>query len=253
MQSLRQRCERHWRIVVRGLDTVDHILRGRSTSISDSTTATPGLLPLRQVITILLICGPIYGLAMGSYAYTIGTRSLLEQAPQLFYSAIKVPLLLAITVSISLPSFFVINTLLGLRDDFGLALRAIISAQAGLTIILVSFFPLTLFVYSGLSDTTANHSFAVLFNAAMFGLASVSAQVLLAQYYRPLVARDHRHRWTIRLWIFVYAFVGIQAGFTMRPFIGGTNAPPEFLRRDSFQNAYVAVLKMTSEVIESWL
>lgn len=250
MRTLRKRCERHWRIVARGLDTVDHILRGRST-FEPKSESTSGILPIRHVLAILLICGPVYGVAMGSFGYAIGTRSLLEQLPQLFYSAIKVPLLLAITVIISLPSFFVINTLLGLRDDFGAALRSIISAQAGLTIILVSFFPLTLFVYSGLSDTSANHSLAVLFNAGMFGLASVASQLLLAHYYRPLLARDRRHRLTIRMWIFLYAFVGIQAGYTMRPFIGGTNAPPEFLREDSFKNAYVAVLNMVREVIES--
>ncbi len=155
------------------------------------------------------------------------------------------------TVGIALPSFFVLNSLLGLRDDFGEALRAIISAQAGLAVILVSLFPLTLFVYVSISGSAANHSLAVLFNAAMFGLASVSAQVLLRHYYQPLVQRDRRHRWMIRIWIFVYAFVGIQAAYTLRPFIGGANAPPEFLRSDSFQNAYLAIFRILGNVIEA--
>ena len=45
---------------------------------------------------------------------------------QVVYSAVKVPFLLLATFVISLPSFFVINTLLGLRGDFPHVLRALI-------------------------------------------------------------------------------------------------------------------------------
>ncbi len=119
------------------------------------------------------------GAAMGSYAWVVGQRTFAEQIPQLIYSSVKVPLLVAMTVAISLPSFFVINTLLGLRDDFREALRAIVSAQAGLAIILVSLFPLTLFSYVSLQPLDVSYQSAVLFNAAMLGLASISAQFLL--------------------------------------------------------------------------
>ena len=37
---------------------------------------------------------------------------------QVVYSAVKVPFLLFTTFLLSLPSFFVVNTLLGLRPDF---------------------------------------------------------------------------------------------------------------------------------------
>lgn len=232
--------------VVRGFNTVDQILRREN-------NAEERFIPLWRVVAILLVCGPIYGIAMGAYAYVVGARSFTAQVPQLIYSGVKVPMLLGMTVAIAMPSFFVLNSLMGLRDDFGEALRAIVSAQAGLAVILVSLFPLTLFVYASLANTPANHSTAVLFNAAMFGLASVSAQVLLRYYYKPLVSRDLRHRWMIRIWIFVYAFVGIQAAYTLRPFIGGPNAPPEFLRSDSFQNAYLAILRIVGSVFESFV
>ena len=62
---------------------------------------------------------------------------------QALYSALKVPLLLLATVGLSLPSFFILNTLLGLRDDFGTRARAIAASQAGLTVILVALAPLT--------------------------------------------------------------------------------------------------------------
>ncbi len=42
---------------------------------------------------------------------------------QVVYSAVKVPFLLMATFVLSLPSFFVVNTLLGLRSDFARVLR----------------------------------------------------------------------------------------------------------------------------------
>ena len=252
---------RHLQGVVRGFHTVDHVLRRRepderivgdksAVATSRSPIATVAhYLPLRRVIAIILVCGPVYGAAMGAYAFVVGERAFLDQLPQLLFSGVKVPILIALTVVISLPSFFVINTLLGLRDDFREALRAIVSAQAGLTIILVSLFPLTLFSYVSFAPLRVSYSLAILVNAGMFGLASVSSQLLLRAYYRPLIERDPRHRWMVRLWMFVYAFVGIQAAYVLRPFIGNPQLPPAFFRKESFQNAYVKLFELIMDVL----
>ena len=50
---------------------------------------------------------------MGTFGGLHGDRPL-----QLLYSALKVPLLLLVTFCLSLPSFFVLNTILGVRADF---------------------------------------------------------------------------------------------------------------------------------------
>jgi len=209
------------------------------------------ILPTRQVFLMLLVFGPIYGMAMGSYNWVVGNRSFVDQIPQMVYSAVKVPLLITVTLAVAIPSFFVINTLMGLRDDFRTSIRAIVSAQAGLTIILASLLPLTLFMYISLSHLSVSYQTAVLFNAAMFGLASVSAQLLLRRYYRSLVAKNPRHQAMVVMWIFVYAFVGIQAAYVLRPFIGNPDDPTTFFRRESFQNAYVKIWALVSEIANS--
>ncbi len=236
--------------MARGFDTVDHILRRQS--VKRNLSNHNGRVSLRTTVFIVMLLGPIYGIAMGCYAWVAGERTLVEQIPQMVYSGTKVPLLIFFTVLISLPSFFVINTLLGLRDDFRESLAAIISAQAGMIVILTSLFPLTLFAYVSTSHLEFNYPLAILINAGMFGLASVSAQVLLRGYYSPLIAKDTRHRWMVRSWIFVYAFVGIQASYVLRPFIGNPNTPTSFFRKDSFENAYVRVLQLASEVIQGF-
>ncbi|MEL7498664.1 MAG: hypothetical protein AAFN77_13740 [Planctomycetota bacterium] len=236
---------RHLQNVGRGFDTLDRILRGREAgSPADAGSALAKPVSIKTVIVLMLVLAPIYGVAMGSYAAVAGQRSWTEQSLQMVYSAIKVPLLLTMTVAIAIPSFFVINTLFGLRNQFGEALRAIISAQAGLAIILVSLLPITIFVYVSLSVSSRGYSQGVMFNALVFGIASVSAQVMLRRYYAPLIKRSPRQRMMLRLWILIYAFVGIQAAYVLRPFIGSPNEPTSFFRSEPFENAYVVVFKL---------
>ena len=180
---------------------------------------------------LAVACGMGYGVVMGSF----GGRGL-----QSVYSALKVPLLLAATVALSLPSFFIVNTLLGLRDDFARAVRAVVAAQAALAVVLVSLAPLTAFWYA----SSAVYNSAILFNALMFGVASVAAQAPLRVAYRPLIARDRKHLAMVRVWVVVYAFVGVQMGWVLRPFIGDPVGPVEFFRSGAWDNAYVVVAGM---------
>ena len=244
---------RGWGSVVRWFHTVDHVLRRQSVEVElGGDTGSGGRISLRRTASIVMVLGPVYGGAMGAYAWVAGERTLLEQIPQMVYSGIKVPLLIAATVLISLPSFFVINTLLGLRDDFRESLSAIISAQAGMIMILASLFPLTIFIYVSTSHMEFSYPLAILANAAMFGLASVSAQVLLRGYYSPLITKDARHRWMVRSWILVYAFVGIQVSYVLRPFIGNPGTPVSLFRRDSFENAYVKIFHLAADVFRGF-
>lgn len=191
--------------------------------------------PLVALATLVVAFGMLYGAAMGSFGGVFGDRAL-----QVIYSGIKVPFLLLATFALSLPSFFVLNSLLGLRRDFADAVRALAATQAGLAVILASLAPLTLLWYVSIG----RYSAAVLFNALLFGAASLLAQSILRGYYRPLVLRDARHRWMLRTWFVVYAFVGIQMGWMLRPFIGDPTSPVQFFRGDTWGNAYVILARL---------
>ncbi|MGL4421271.1 MAG: hypothetical protein ACRCZF_11440, partial [Gemmataceae bacterium] len=178
---------------------------------------------------IAVLCGgAIYGAIMGAFA---------GRAEQVFYSAVKVPLLLAASTGLALPSFFVFNTLAGLRDDFPAAMRAVIGSQGTVAIILAALAPLTLVWYASAVD----YLDAIVYNAAVFAVASFSAQRTLRRAYRDLIARNQRHRIIYRIWVFLYAFVGIQMGWVLRPFIGYPGWDPSFLRPGAWSNAYVVV------------
>lgn len=227
----------------RRLSFVDEVLRTHTNSQSRPPLSIP------VIVASVVIFGLLYGGAMGSYAWVVGKRSLLEQFPQMVFSAIKVPLLLGVTTLIALPSFFVFNTLLGLRDDFRVVLRSIISIQAGLTIILASLAPFTLLFYFSATGDAA-YSSSILFNSLMFGTASVSAQVLLRVYYRPLISRNNLHSRMLMVWIAIYAFVGIQCAWILRPFIGDPELSIAFFRNEKFGNAYVKVWELICNVVQ---
>ena len=81
----------------------------------------------------------------------------------------------------------------------------------------------------------------------VFATASLGAQVLLRRSYLLLIARNQRHRGLFRTWITLYAFVGIQMGWSLRPFVGSPDQPVRFFRSGELENAYVIVAKMIWE------
>lgn len=158
------------------------VLRGADWPTRDASWQAASV----RLIACLFSAAILYGAVMGSFrAFGDQPQWLLQMA----YSAIKAPLLLSGAFVISLPSIFVLSSLLGLRNDFGMAVRTLMAAQAGLALSLASFGPLTLLWYASNGD----YNWALAFNGAMFALASLAAQWLLRGYYEPLMERNPRH------------------------------------------------------------
>jgi hypothetical protein len=209
---------------------VDDVLRRRPWTTQNAARGRA-----RTLAACVLLFGFISGAAMGSYGATTGNHLW-----QVLYSGIKAPLMLLATFAIGLPNFFVLNTLFGLRRDFRESLRALVAAQAGLAIALAACAPLTIFWYASVEDYTT----AVRFNGLIFLLASIAGQHLLRGFYRPLIARNRRHRTLLWWWLGIYVFVGIQMGWILRPFIGAPSAPVQFFRSGDLGNAYVVVAEL---------
>lgn len=208
-----------------GLRRVDDLLRGQGQTLAPRR-AGGGLLPL---IGIIVLFGGVYGVVMGTFG---GLRP-----EQMLYSAIKVPLLLGITFALSVPSFFVVATILGLRDDFLDSVRALVATQAVLAVVLAGFAPFTAVWYA----SSAVYDAAKLFNLFMFAAASITAQFVLRRFARPLLERDPRHGMLLIGWLVMYSFVGVQMGWVLRPFIGKPGAETTFFRDGAWSNAYVEV------------
>jgi hypothetical protein len=53
----------------------------------------------------------------------------------------------------------------------------------------------------------------------------------------------------LRAWLITYAFVGIQMGYLLRPFVGNPDQPVSFFREEAWGNAYVTVAKLIWSVL----
>lgn len=213
---------------------IDDFLHGRGVFAVEAPLAGR----LRWLFILLVACGMFYGAVMGSYSGLTPGR-----LHQLLYSGVKVPLLLLATFVLCLPSFFVLNTVAGLRDDFGQVLRALVATQSCVTIVLAALSPITAFWYL----CSAAYGPAILFNGLMFGVASGAAQIVVRRYYVPLIRRSERHRILLWAWFVLYAFVGIQMGWVLRPFIGDPDQPVEFFRSGAWGNAYIVVAGLIAD------
>ncbi len=191
---------------------------------------------LGMSVRIALVCSVVYGAAMGSSDL---------RALQIVYSAIKLPLLLAVTFAIALPSFFVINSIAGVRDDFPRVLRALTNSQSWMTCALLSLAPLVLLGYV----STAGHELHILFNGIAFAIAIIAGGFALRRNYAPLIGRAPSHARLLKLWLVLYSFVGIQAAWVLRPFVGDPARATQFLRDDPWTNAYVWIARMVGRVI----
>jgi hypothetical protein len=210
-------------VAMRAFASIDDVLRATSSARIYSSTGRA-----LRIVTMAVVAGACYGAVMGAF----------ELRPmQMLISATKVPMLLGVTFMISLPSFFVFNTIFGLRGEFGVTFTALLTSQATLLIALASLCPLTALCYCSTND----YNLAVLFNGGMFALATIAGQITLRKAYRMLIALHPRHRTMLRLWMLTYCFVGIQMAWVLRPFVGSPREEPHFFREGDWSNAYVFV------------
>lgn len=182
----------------------------------------------------------LYGGIMGSWGMWGADSISANQWMQVLYSAIKVPLLLSLMFFLSIPFLFVLYALAGLAQDFRRVITLLAETQSAFAAALLGFAPFTLLWYG----SSANYVHAILFNGLLFGLAAAVRHVVFRRRVGEMELRHHRHRLLLRLWFLLSAFVGVQAGWILRPFVGTPGMVPEFIREDSWGNAYVEVAMM---------
>jgi len=209
----------------------DGLLRGEG-----RYAAGRGDVPWTHLAALVAVGGVLYGAAMGAF----GARAM-----QAVFSATKVPILLSAATLVCLPNFYVVNTLLGLRDDFPAACRGVFAGQATLAITIAALAPVTLLVYASTDD----YDFAVVFNGVVFAIGAVAGQVTLQRHYRALIAANPRHRIGRAAWLTLYVFVAIQLAWTLRPFVGRPETPTTFFREEAWSNAYVEVVRKVAGAV----
>jgi hypothetical protein len=199
---------------------VDRLLRGSFTRPEDLAAPRLGFTPVRLAAAALVL-GALYGLSMGLYAIlTPGGPG----AAQLASSAIKVPFLFLLTLAVTFPSLYVFSALARSPLRAGRTLELLLAAVAVSLAILASLAPVTAFF----TLSTESYPFMKLLNVAFFALAGLGGLLFLRGALRAAFQavlgegwrRQSAARWVLRGWVLIYAVVGLQMGWVLRPFIG---------------------------------
>ncbi len=172
----------------------------------------------------------VYGAVLGS------THSVL----QAISSAVKLPILFLATAALTSPTLYFFNILYGSNQGLRQNIALVFTAITVTSVILLAFAPISLFFLL----TTSGYQFFKLLNVAFFGVAGAIGVGFLAEGMRIAGAR----RRVAVLWVLMYALVGSQMAWTLRPFIGAPSMRFEVFRQLG-GNFYSNVLTSIGEML----
>lgn len=211
---------------------LDYILRAQS-SLFEQIHSRQNL--TRISISMAILCAflsGIYGFSMGIHHGTLQAAS----------SAFKLPLLFLVTALFCVPSLYTFNVLLGQRFRFMQTVALMTTTLGTTTILLASLAPISLFF----TLTTNDRAFLLLMHVAICGLCGIYGVRYLYRGCTYIAFRMEQplNTFLLRMWITIYAIVGMQLSWRLRPFLGGTAGedPFVFLRSDIDGNFFTAVL-----------
>jgi hypothetical protein len=252
---------------------LDEILRGDATRIPLLAEGR-FTIPVAGLSVAIVLLGVLYGLCAGTFAMI---RTGGEAYMQMIASAIKLPMLFFLTLAVTFPSLYVFNALIGTRLSVISALRLLIAALGVMLAVLASLGPIVVFF----ALSTKSYPFMVLLNVATGTVAGVLGLGFLLRTLDRLVivqedieisnfeaslkkdqgeeaegkkieptgALDRMGKVTtrkaksvFRIWTIVFALVGAQMSWVLRPFIGCPTAPFEWFRERQ-SNFFIAVLQ----------
>jgi len=254
--------------MLKWIKELDGILRGEATKLPALKQGRIEFSAAGLLVVVVLL-GLIYGICMGFFALF---REGGPSYEQLIATTVKVPALFFLTLLVTFPSLYVFNALVGSRLVVISVLRLLVAALAVNLTVLASFGPIVAFF----SVSTTSYSFMVLLNVVMFAVAGLLGLLFLLQtLHRLTVAQSEpevttplapaapsvvpppvppqlpresaldplegrvlgRHeKLVFRCWIIVFALVGSQMGWVLRPFLGDPGQPFTWFRerRSSF-------------------
>ncbi len=224
---------------MRNLAIVEMILRNRRRFFEEIRDGVELGAKMRAMLVSTVVFMAIYGAVMGSTQGTVW---------QVLSSAVKLPVLFLATLVVCSPTLYFFNLVYGSNQSLTQNFALILTAITVTAVLLLGFGPIVLFFLL----TSSHYQFFKLLNVGVFTIAGVVGVAFLSQGMRVVSnagkegARARRN--VVRLWILIYAFVGTQMAWTLRPFIGAPGMQFELFRQLG-GNFYANVFASIGEVL----
>lgn len=216
------------------LAIIETILRNRHQFFAEIRDGVELGRKMRAMLVSSVAFFALYGAVMGS------THSLW----QTLSSAVKLPLLFLATLVVCAPTLYFFNLIFGSNQSLAQNFTLILAAITVTAVLLLSFAPIVLFFLL----TTSGYQFFKLLNVGVFTVAGLVGVTFLSQGMRIVSTGGKEgagaRRSVVRLWILIYAFVGSQMAWTLRPFIGAPSMQFELFRQlggNFYANIFVSI------------
>ncbi len=223
---------------MKDLAIIETILRNRYHFFAEIRDGVELKEKMRAMLVSSVLFFALYGAVLGS------THSLW----QTLSSAIKLPILFLATLIVCSPTLYFFNVLFGSNQSLTQNMALILTAITVTAVLLLSFAPIIVFFLL----TTSGYQFFKLLNVTIFAVCGIVGVIFLAQGMRIVSAAGKEgamaRRWVLWLWIFVYAFVGSQMAWTLRPFIGAPSMKFEMFRQLG-GNFYTNIFASIGEIL----
>ncbi len=160
---------------------------------------------------------------------------------QILFAAIKVPVLLLISLYLTVPSYYVLYLLLGGKRTLAQTVTLLLFGFTIMSTVLMAFVPVNLFFILTTAKSPATYAFTVLFNIAIFTLGGFFALTYFIKGAKFLY-REPYENWkpAFLLGSLILMFVGTQLAWVLRPYF---NYYPLFIRPLE-SNFYTAVVEL---------
>ena len=227
-----------FRIKAQDYSIIEKILRNRQSFFADISEGIELSDKIRAMLISSITYFALYGAVMGS------SHSLW----QTLSSAIKLPVLFVATLFVCVPSLYFFSLLFGSNQSLGQSFAVILTAITVTSVLLLSCAPITLFFLL----TTSQYQFFKLLNVGIFAVSGLMGIVFLYQGMKVVSGAEKEgsgtRKMVLIMWMFVYAFVGSQMAWTIRPFIGAPGTPFELFRQLG-GNFYSDILRSVGEIL----
>ena len=193
------------------------IMRDRASFFEEVRTRHDLTPKLRSMTASSIIYLALYGIVMG----------ISNSWQMAIMSAVKLPALFLVTLLICLPTLYFFNLLYGSQLTFAQAAALMLAAVTVTAALTLAFASIVLFFWL----TVPDYEFFVLLNVCVLAITAWWGLSFLRQGMRYVQGIQAQRGQILAAWIAIYAFVGTQMGWALRPFFGYPGAPFEIVRR----------------------